>query len=187
MYLAKKFTLRLFLHLYKETTKMSKKEEAVAVASRLKPEVRELSSKIRQDLDGDKTTGVISVKEGKDPYYDHMPDGLNRETHQKYNDYTTNFVAASADAVGHLGNDLLGKSKSLDTCTAEIKMGKDAVHHTLERRREFTYGAAGDRKETEKFGVMRTAIDIKGGRNSGQLKIARDEVAAAATEKFGSK
>ena len=168
---------------------MSKKEEvavaAVSAPRPLKPEILELSAKIITGLTLNKGDGVIT--ESVKNFDTLMPEGITPDTDKAHSDYRKNFTAASLHAAGTITADALAKNKKLDTVTAELEMGDDRVRHAFERTKTFTYGAGADRQATTKIGVSRTEIDIKGGHNSGQLKIARRLVAEIITEKLGSK
>lgn len=156
---------------------MSETKEAPA----LKPNVQELSDKLIKGLEVNKTDGVIS--ETRENYIDHLPEGITKEIDAKVDEYRTEFVAASAHAVGSLAVEALVGNKKLDTVTAELKMGQNGVRHSLDREQTLNFGDG----PFVKHGVMRTKVDIKGAQNSGQLKTARQIVGDIAAERISKK
>lgn len=164
---------------------MGKKEEVVTDAPKvLKAEVQALSDKIRNGgLEINKTDGVVT--ETKSNYDDNLPEGITSEVVEKISDYNTRFVAASAHAFGALSVEAMQKNKKLDVTSGELKLGpKDMVRHAMTRSKDYSFGSGNERKTVTKVGVLATEVDVKGGHNSGQLKVARQIVGLIATEKL---
>ena len=151
--------------------------EATA-APKLKAHVEELSGKITPALVLNKTEGSIAPKEGSDPYLDNLPATLTPELVEAKDGYDTAFYAASAHAVGVMATDALKKHAKLDVITAELPMGKhNSVNHELTRAKTYN-NIGGDREPVTKHAVLRTEIDIRGGRtDSGPLKQVRTLIA----------
>lgn len=166
---------------------MSKKEEVAVVETRpLKPAVLELSKALESNLQMNKGDGVVSEIVKGDCYMKNLPENITPEHVEALSEYNTNFPAASLVAVGNLTTEAMSKNKKLSVVTAEIAMGpKDVVRHAIHRSKDFSFGSGADRKTTTKIGATTTEIDVKGGHNSGQLKIARQMVGAMITEKLG--
>jgi hypothetical protein len=154
-----------------------------AQTKELKEEVIALSRKIHTDLSMDKKTGIGSAK--PDIYSKNLPEDLSMEVVEKVSDYNTVFIAAGAAAFGAMAIDAMKNEKSIERSVLEIPMGmKDNVTYTVDRHHQFTNNT-GDGEKTDKYGVLRTSYEVKAGKTGGQLKVARNNIAAIAAEAFG--
>ncbi len=163
---------------------MSKVESVEIDAPRpLKPEVVELSEKITPSLSLNKTDGVIT--ESTSSYIENLPEGITPDIDTSLTNYRKTFVAASLHSVGTMAVEAMAKNKKLDNVTAELKMGDDdCVRHSVDREKTYKFGSGAEAKTTTKHGVVTTEVDIKGGHNSGQLKLARAHVGTLAASKL---
>lgn len=162
--------------------------EATAV-TKLKQPVVELSEKVVPVLVLNKSDGIISVKEGSDPYIDNLPPSLTAELVREKDTYDSTFYAASADAVGQVAAEGLRKHSKLDVVSAEISMGDfNSVSHEVTRSKTYNGIGGGDKEPVTKYGVLRTQIDIKGARSdSGHLKQVRAKIAELGAEILADK
>ena len=63
----------------------------------------------------------------------------------KVGEYNTDFVAASAHAVGQIAVKAMAKDSGYADLTATIPMGgKDSVTHTIQREKTYTNSLSGD-------------------------------------------
>jgi len=148
----------------------------------LEKEVLELASKIEKDLVIDKKTGLVT--ENKSLYEENVPEGLTVEVIEKVADYNTKFIAAGAFAFGNIAINAMASNKSLDNATATFKMiDKDSVSYNLERHKVFN-NHLGNGEAIDKYGVITTSYDVRGGKNAGQLKTARKLIAEIASSKL---
>lgn len=171
---------------------MSSKKEAVVSDTEvkpirtLKPEVQALADKIVAGLTINKADGVVT--ETTTNYVNNLPENITPEIDTAVTQYRQQFVAGSALAVGQLAADALAGNKKLDVVTAELGMsGGDVTRHSVTRSKDFPYTQDGERHVRTIVGAMRSEVDVKGGHNSGQLKIARQMVGQLVTERLEAK
>lgn len=161
---------------------MSKSDETAEKTLALKPDVAALSDKIYEDLEVDEKDGVVT--EESSTYLKNLPDGLTAEIDAKVDHYRTSFVAASTHAAGRLAVDALVKNKKLESVTASLALGSEnAVRLEFPREKEYDFGNG----PIVKHGNPVVKIDVKGGHNSGQLRIARAMIGDIASERLGKK
>lgn len=158
-------------------------DKTTAPKSALKQEVLDLSKKIAEGITLDKKTGHGEAADGL--YESNLPEGLTVEAVKAVSDYNTTFVAAGTHAFGTLAVEAMKGSKSLTEATVQIKMfGKDTLGVSVQRSKDYNNSLAkeGEPKTITKHGVITTTYDVVAGNNRGQLKAARNEIAALASE-----
>lgn len=145
----------------------------------VKQEIVELSEKLAKGI-------TINGKEGtatadKDLYEKNLPEGLAMDTVRSVRDYNTTFVAAGAHAFGTSAVEAMNKNKNLDNLNVEISMGdKDNVSYSIQRSKTTIDHLHKKGEEITKYGVLTTSMEVNAGKNSGQLKVARNQVGAMA-------
>lgn len=158
-------------------------DKAQTSKSAIKQEVLDLSKKIAEGITLDTKTGHAEAADGI--YEANLPEGLTTETVKAVGDYNTTFVAAGTHAFGTLAVEAMKSTKSLNEATVQIKMhGKDTLGVSVQRSKEYNNALAkeGEPKTVTKHGVITTTYDVVAGNNRGQLKAARNEIAALASE-----
>jgi hypothetical protein len=144
--------------------------------------VKELSGKIQASMEMDTTNKVVVTKD--DTYESCLPEGLTMPIVNQVSEYNTDFVAASAHAFGAIAVKAMASDKTIDQLFTTTGMGgKDAVHHTIARVKEFRNPQDAD-TPIIKYGAMTTTFEVKAGSNGGQLKAARNDIAALAAAAF---
>lgn len=153
--------------------------------SKLKERVLELAVKIEQSIKLDKSTGIAAT-EG-DPYGDNLPEGISLDTVKTVNGYDADYVAAGTYAFGKISVDAMKSSKKLDHTSVELQMGPNVTTVSFDRQKEYTNSLAkeGEPNKIVKWGVSTTTFEVRGGKNSGELKKARQELNALAQAAFG--
>jgi hypothetical protein len=77
--------------------------------------------------------------------------------------------------------------KKLTKTEVEIPMGPNKMSVTFDRQREYTNSLAkeGEPNKIVKYGVATTTFEVRGGKNSGELKKARQELNQLAEKLLG--
>jgi hypothetical protein len=153
--------------------------------SKLKERVLTLAAQIESSIKLDKATG-IGTSEG-DVYGSNLPEGITMETVKTVNGYDADYVAAGTYAFGKLSVEAMKKSKGLEKTSVELDMGVNKMTVAFDRTKEYTNSLAkeGEPNKITKFGVATTTFEVRGGKNSGELKKARQELNSLAQEAFG--
>lgn len=153
--------------------------------SKLKERVLELANKIEASTKLDKATGIGAV-EG-DVYGDNLPEGITMDTVKTVNGYDADYVAAGTYAFGKMSVDAMKSNKKLESTSVELSMGPNMTTVSFQRSKEYTNSLAkeGESNKITKFGVATTTFEVRGGKNSGELKKARQELSALAQAAFG--
>lgn len=151
----------------------------------LHDDVAALSTKISEGIKIDAKAATATA--GESLYKDNLPEGLTMETVKSVSDYNTTFVAAGAHAFGEAAVAAMKGSKNLDRISVDIPMGvKDHVSYTVDRIKEVANRFGTGDATIIKHGVVTTSYEVRAGKNSGQLKAARQligELAASALAK----
>lgn len=128
--------------------------------------------------------GVIKEKDAGKVYEENLPAGVTVDLVQKVNDYDAEFVAAGAHAFGSIAINAMAENKNLKEVTGELKtVDKNKASYSIERSKEYTNHLQGGEK-TVKYGVVTTSYEIRAGKNSGQLKAVKNELAELALSKL---
>lgn len=144
------------------------------------PEVSELTDKLMNDLTV-AANGITDVK--PDLFIRTLPENLDEKTVRAVNKHTTNFIAASANAVGKLAVAAMAGDKKMSTVTAHIPtVGHDYVDIAVHREKTFVNPQDKDHPITKQG-----AVDIKyhvqaGAPKAGQLKTIRALLAEEAAK-----
>lgn len=153
----------------------TKPEEKAPV---LHEDVLALAKAIEKGMKLDKTSGVVTADE--DLYKKSLPSELSMDTVKAVSDYNTKFVAAGAFAFGNIAIDAMKGNKKLERVTGEVSLGhRDVANYTLDRHRTFTNHLTGGGEQVDKYAVLTTGLEIRAGKNGGQLKQARLLIAEA--------
>lgn len=144
--------------------------------------VLELAKKIETAVTID--NGAIKEKDAGKVYEENLPSGLTVDLVQKVNDYDAKFVAAGAHAFGSIAINAMAEDKNLKTVTGELKtVDKNKASYSIERSKEYVNHLQGGER-TVKYGVVTTSYEIRAGKNSGQLKAVKNELAKLALSKL---
>lgn len=135
----------------------------------IKPEVLEMSEKIKSQLKIDGRNGHIT---GEDNIFEStLPEDLTMETVNKVSDHNTTFVAAGVHAMGSLAVEAMKDHSHLNEATGSIKMGgKDTLDVNIERSRTYANRLQEGADDVVKHGVMDINYTVMAGKNAGQLK-----------------
>lgn len=142
-------------------------------------EVLDLSKKLITELKV--KDGVTEVADGL--YVKTLPEGLDEKTVKAVSKHNSNFIAASAHAVGHLAIEAMSKDKKLDTVSAHIPtIGYDYVDLAVSRSKSYV-----NPQDKDNPIVKQGAIDVKyhvqgGVAKAGQLKHVRAALAEEASK-----
>lgn len=158
------------------TAKKEKKDIAI------KDDIIALAAKIEAGITLDAKSGIGT--ESGDLYKENLPEDLSMEVVRGVTDYNTKFIAAGAYAFGKMSVDAMAGNKGLAETSVDIAVGtKDNVSYSVQRTKEYTNHLGGGEK-TVKHGVISAAYEVRSGKNGGQLKAARQTIAALAMEKL---
>ena len=150
----------------------------------LKAEIETLSDKLLGGFTIDAKAGT--AKASDDMYTSNLPEGLTADIVKNVGEFNTTFVAAGAHAFGKLAINAMKSNSELKKLEVDIPMvGKDNVSYTMERTKDIVNHLGGG-ETIHKFGVMTATLEMRAGKNSGQLKVARaviGELAMAAFKK----
>ncbi len=145
--------------------------------------VLELSKKLAAGLSIDKDTGAGTAT--ADLYNTTLPEGLTKDIVKAVSEHNTNFVAAGAHAFGMMAVDAMAKNKKLENASVTIPMGhRDSVTHNLARSKTFINQMSENKDEVTHYGKMTSTLEVRAGKNGGQLKAARALVAEAGLAKL---
>ena len=153
--------------------------------SKLNEQVLALAGKIEASIKLDKATGIAAA-EG-DVYGENLPEGISMDTVKTINRYDANYVAAGTYAFGKVSVEAMKSTKKLDHTSIELQMGPNVTTVSFDRQKEYTNSLAkeGEPNKITKWGVSTTTFEVRGGKNSGELKKARQELNALAQAAFG--
>jgi hypothetical protein len=151
----------------------------MADEKKISPEVESMAKVIEKHIEIDSKTGNGTEKESV--FEKTLPDDLSIETVKKVNDHNSNFIAAGAYAFGQMAIKAMSKNASLEEADLKLKMaGRDHVEYHMNRQKTYANHLTGNGESVVKYGVLTTEYQVSGGRNSGQLKHVRDELAEIA-------
>ena len=151
----------------------------MAEESKISAEVETMAKTIEKYIEVDQKTGNGTEKENV--FEKTLPDDLDMDTVKKVGDHNSNFVAAGAYAFGKMAVKAMHKNASLEEADLKLKMsGRDHVEYHMNRQKTYANHLTGNGQTVVKHGVLTTEYQVSGGRNSGQLKHVRDELAAIA-------
>lgn len=144
------------------------------------PEVLNLSKQIVTELKV-KADGVTDVADGI--YVKTLPEGLDEKIVRSVSKHNSNFVAATAHAVGHLALEAMSKDKKLNTVTAHVPtIGHDYVDVAVHREKSFVNPQDKD-NPIVKQGAVDLKYHVQGGvAKAGQLKHVRAALAEEAAK-----
>lgn len=156
-----------------------------ATKSAIKPEILELSEKLKAEITLDKKTGVATVS--PDTYMKLAPAELTKDVLESVQQFNANMIAASAHAIGTLAVPAMKKDASLDKVTLTIPtVGKDYIGVAFDRSRQVPdRGADGVNGTKTKFGSTSTEFVIYGTKSRGQLLNVKNELSEMAMKAFG--
>lgn len=137
--------------------------------SNIAPEIKELSAKMQSMMKVDNKTGQTDVQE--DIWEKTLPDNLSKEQIKQVKEHETNFIAAGADAIGHLAIAAMNKNSSLEEVQATVGMsGRDHVGYSVAREKTFTNPQDKDADPIVRHAVIGVNFRNMSGRNAGDLK-----------------
>jgi|ERR1035437_6215901 hypothetical protein len=146
----------------------------------LKPAVIAISTEMQKGITIDAKAGSSVAKE--DIYEKTLPEGLTLDIATKLSDHNANFVAAGAHAFGTLAVAAMSKAPKCEKLALEVPMaGKDSVTYNIDRFKD-TVNHLGNGETVRKFGVVNASVEIRAGKNGGQLKNARAIIAQLGME-----
>jgi hypothetical protein len=130
----------------------------------LSEEVIKLATSIREQLEIDTDTGVVTEKDTGGAYDYNLPHGITKDTIKTISNYNTTYVAASTYAVGQVALEAFNANTKLNRCSGKLRMGhKDDLEVIVDKSDKSEYTIHG-------------SLDIRASKNSGQLKAARDAI-----------
>jgi hypothetical protein len=133
----------------------------------IKAHIQELANGIKKDITFDSATHIFTEENS---FEKHLPDGIDMPTVGIVNQYNTDFVAASALAVGEYAIEEMKKHKTIETISADFKMGeKDTVSHMVTRQKTFT-NPTNPSEPVQKYGAVSSVYSAHAGKSEGQLK-----------------
>lgn len=149
----------------------------------------ELNQKVQELAKAYKDAGITidaETKTGKvaeDIYAKNLLDGLTPDIVQLVRQNDTLHLVAATKAIGEASLEACAKNKDLETVTTVVPMtGKDKMTIAYQHKKVEGVGE----EAVTKHGSVRAKFDLYGeAGNRGQLKIAREELAAAALAKAG--
>ncbi len=155
-------------------------------AGKISEGVLDLAAKLKGKIKIDQATGV---GEAEDTIYkDLLPEGLTLKTVEPVKRHDRDFIAAGAQVFGELAVEAMVKNKKLEEAQVSIGMTKmDNVSYHMDRHRQYPGHLTGDGKPVDKYGILTTTYEIKGGKNAGDLKKVRVELQEMAAKKLAAK
>lgn len=155
-------------------------------AGKVSEGVLDLAAKLKGKIKVDQATGV---GEAEDTIYkDLLPEGLTLKTVEQVKRHDRDFIAAGAQVFGELAIEAMTKNKKLEEAQVSIGMTKmDNVSYHMDRHRQYPGHLTGDGKPVDKYGILTTTYEIKGGKNAGDLKKVRVELQDMAAKKLAAK
>jgi hypothetical protein len=149
-----------------------------ANTTHLKPETLALSKILSAGINVDGKTGEVKLTDGL--YTANLPSELTPEIVSAVSDFNSTFVAAAAHAFGTNAVAAATIKNSKDVFDTSIPLtGADKLNLGFVRSKTMP-NPREPGTEITKYGVVSASLDIKAGRNGGQLKHARSEIMAAA-------
>ena len=148
--------------------------------------VLDLAAKMKGKIKVDQATGV---GEAEDTIYkDLLPEGLTLKTVEQVKRHDRDFIAAGAQVFGELAIEAMTKNKKLEESQVSIGMTKmDNVSYHMDRHRQYPGHLTSDGAPVDKYGILTTTYEIKGGKNAGDLKKVRVELQEHAAKKLAAK
>ena len=155
-------------------------------AGKVSEGVLDLAAKMKGKIKVDQATGVGEAEDTV--YKDLLPEGLTLKTVEQVKRHDRDFIAAGAQVFGELAIEAMTKNKKLEEAQVSIGMTKmDNVSYHLDRHRQYPGHLTGDGKPVDKYGILTTTYEIKGGKNAGDLKKVRVELQDMAAKKLAAK
>jgi hypothetical protein len=152
--------------------------------SKLSKRVLEISAKALEsyslECSPNDTTAIGKVQ--TDQFIANLPAGHTAESVDELDSYKADFIAGNTHAFGIASVDVMKTSKKLNHTSIEIPMGSNSMTVSFDRQKEYTNSLAkeGEPNKIIKFGVATTTYEVRGSKNSGELKKARQELNALA-------
>lgn len=156
----------------------------VKVAKEINADIIKMSEQLQKSIKVGKD-GSVEIS-GK-PYIEQMPATLTKEVVEAVADYNTKFVAASGHAFGKVSEEAMKKHKTIETTEGAFPMiAKDKVTHSYNREVTSTnaFAKTDADKTVTNFGVLHTTLEVRAGKNKGQLSAVRSALKASAMESF---
>ena len=148
--------------------------------------VLDLAAKMKGKIKVDQASGVSEAEESI--YKELLPEGLTLKTVEQVKRHDRDFIAAGAQVFGELAVEAMAKNKKLEEAQLTIGMTKmDNVSYHMDRHRQYPGHLTGDGKPVDKYGILTTTYEIKGGKNAGDLKKVRVELQELGAKKLASK
>ena len=155
-------------------------------AGKVSEGVLDLAAKMKGKIKVDQATGVGEAEDTV--YKDLLPEGLTLKTVEQVKRHDRDFIAAGAQVFGELAIEAMTKNKKLEEAQVSIGMTKmDNVSYHMDRHRQYPGHLTGDGKPVDKYGILTTTYEIKGGKNAGDLKKVRTELQEHAAKKLAGK
>lgn len=155
-------------------------------AGKVSEGVLDLAAKLKGKIKVDQATGVGEAEDTV--YKDLLPEGLTLKTVEQVKRHDRDFIAAGAQVFGELAIEAMTKNKKLEEAQVSIGMTKmDNVSYYMDRHHQYPGHFTGDGKPVDKYGILTTTYEIKGGKNAGDLKKVRIELQDMAAKKLAAK
>lgn len=147
----------------------------------IKPEIRDLAARIKDNIAIEGNTASVD----KDLFVRLLPEGVTEDMVKRYQEHTTQVIAATSLALGQAAIPAMKKHKDLDNLTLNMPLvGKDNLQVNFKRQDEV--GAPGAAEKTTKFGVVSAKMQIYGTKTRGEFAKVREELSQDATDAYGS-
>jgi len=147
----------------------------------IKKEVLDMSEKIGKGLTLD--GNVVSASDGL--YESLLPEGVSMDLLERVQAHDTEVLAATALAVGKMGNHAMKKDETLNKISLVMPtVGKDTFSFAYDRSRQVRDGAPGDKDAgmKTKYGIMTLGVDKYGAGNRGEVGAVKSFLSAEAAE-----
>jgi hypothetical protein len=149
--------------------------------SEIRKEVIDLSEKIGKGLTID--GNVVSAADGL--YESLLPEGISMDMLERIQAHDTEVLAATALAVGKMGNQVFKKDETINKITCVVPtVGKDTFGFAYDRSRQVRDAAPrteGAGMKT-KYGVMTVSVDKYGAGNRGDMGAVKSFLSNEAAE-----
>lgn len=149
--------------------------------SEIHKEVLDLSETIGKGLTLD--GNVVSASEGL--YESLLPEDIPMDLLERAQAHDTKVLAATALAVGRMGNQAMQKDESLNKVSLVMNtVGKDTMSFAYDRSRQVRDGAPGDKDAgmKTKYGIMTIGVDKYGAGNRGDVGAVKSFLSAEAAD-----
>jgi hypothetical protein len=149
--------------------------------SEIKKEVLDLSEKIGKGLSLD--GNVVTASDGL--YESLLPEGVSMDLLERVQAHDTEVLAATALAVGQLGNKAMKKDETLNKISLVMPtVGKDTFGFAYDRSRQVRDAAPGTEGAgmKTKYGIMSISVDKYGAGNRGEVGAVKTFLSAEAAE-----